>query len=151
MIRISVRDIVADLPPSILKKRIKEIDDKNNIINITGVNNYTPEVIQRLRQLFEEGRIQSYPVLIKDARVIFWTNKKGFGENDRFTGVEILHRPNNLPAWEGGEGIAEYFVNGKRHRTDGPAVNYPSSPPKYHLNGLEYSRADWEREKGNFK
>lgn len=29
MIKISIRDIVADLPPSVLKKRIQEIDKKN--------------------------------------------------------------------------------------------------------------------------
>lgn len=48
MIKISFRDILADLPPSVLKKKIKEIEQRNNWILISdyGENIWREEFVK---------------------------------------------------------------------------------------------------------
>ena len=38
-----------------------------------------------------------------------------------------------------GNGHKEWFLNGKLHREDGPAVEYADGRKEWHLNGKEYS------------
>jgi len=44
------------------------------------------------------------------------------------------------PAIEYPNGLKEYWVNGKRHRTDGPAIEYPNGLKEYWINGKELTQ-----------
>ena len=39
-----------------------------------------------------------------------------------------------------------WYFNGKRHREDGPAVDWVSGSKYWYLNGIEYTEADWKAE-----
>jgi hypothetical protein len=41
-------------------------------------------------------------------------------------------------------GSKEWFLNGKRHREDGPAVEYTDGAKYWYLNGTEYTEAKWK-------
>jgi hypothetical protein len=47
------------------------------------------------------------------------------------------------PAVEWSDGGNDWLVNGKRHRTDGPAVEYPDSYKSWYLNGEKYTFDEW--------
>ena len=47
-----------------------------------------------------------------------------------------LHREDG-PAIEYADGTKEWWLNGKLHRTDGPAVEYADGTKKWYLNGEE--------------
>lgn len=42
------------------------------------------------------------------------------------------------PAIERISGFNSWWLNGKRHRTDGPAVEFPNGTKEWHLNGLRH-------------
>jgi len=109
MIKISIRDVVADLPPALLKKKL----DDMNIIRVTGYENYTLEVIGKLERMFREGRISSKPE--RDGKRIIWLNI-----------YHKIHREGELPAIETSD-QEEYYVNGQEHREDGPSTIYYSN------------------------
>jgi hypothetical protein len=48
------------------------------------------------------------------------------------------------PAVVGAHGAKCWYLNGKRHRTDGPAVVYASGAKHWYLNDKELSEAEWE-------
>lgn len=37
-----------------------------------------------------------------------------------------------------------YFIHGKFHREDGPAMIYPSGRLEYYLNGIEYTEDEFK-------
>ena len=39
-----------------------------------------------------------------------------------------------------------WFLNGKRHRENGPAIEYANGDKYWYLNGLEYSESDYWKE-----
>jgi hypothetical protein len=47
------------------------------------------------------------------------------------------------PAIEFPNGTQEYYLNGVRHRVDGPSVVSISGYKEYHLNGNRLSKKDW--------
>ena len=49
-----------------------------------------------------------------------------------------LHREDG-PAIEWADGTNHWYRNGKLHREDGPAVEYPSATKFWYLNGKELS------------
>ena len=49
-----------------------------------------------------------------------------------------LHRENG-PAIEWPTGLREWFLNGKRHREDGPAIEWPTGIKYWYLNHEELS------------
>jgi hypothetical protein len=49
--------------------------------------------------------------------------------------VEKLYRENNLSAVEHSSGSKYWYLNGKLHRTDGPAIEYPDGSKEWWLNG----------------
>ena len=88
-----------------LFKRLKEI----NIVNITGYDNYTPEVIAKLEEMFNAGQIDSRPVK-DDYENITWIDRN-----------KDENRSNNLPVREWKDGDVQYLVDGKFSRKNGPA------------------------------
>ena len=46
----------------------------------------------------------------------------------------------------GPDGTKAWYLNGKRHREDGPAVEYTSGSKKWWLNGEQYSEPDYYRQ-----
>ena len=48
------------------------------------------------------------------------------------------------PAIEYDDGNKEWYLNGKRHREDGPAVEWANGFKKWYLNGIEYTEAEWK-------
>lgn len=90
------------------------------IIGITGVYNYTPEIIRRLEKMFHDGDISSRPVTKeipsysdegKARMVVEWISR----DND-------LHRSGDLPAVETENTSSQWFKDGLRTRENGPAV-----------------------------
>ncbi len=43
----------------------------------------------------------------------------------------------------GGTKIKVWYVNGKKHRDDGPAVEYPNGHKFWWLDGKSYSQEEW--------
>ena len=46
------------------------------------------------------------------------------------------------PAMEHPNGIKYWYLNGERHRTDGPAIEYASGSKYWYLNGKKYTREE---------
>ena len=57
-----------------------------------------------------------------------------------------LHRTDG-PAAELANGDKYWYQNGKRHRTDGPAVELADGDKAWYINGVEYSEEDFEMAK----
>ena len=47
----------------------------------------------------------------------------------------VLHRENDLPAYEGFNGTKEWFADGKYHRENGSAIEYANGDKFWYLNG----------------
>ena len=56
-----------------------------------------------------------------------------------------LHRTNG-PAVEDVDGNKAWYLNGKYHREDGPAIEYADGTKAWFLNGKEYSESDYWKE-----
>ena len=41
-------------------------------------------------------------------------------------------------------GIKHWYLNGKRHREDGPAIEWADGSKSWYLNGIEYTEAEWK-------
>jgi hypothetical protein len=50
--------------------------------------------------------------------------------------------------WKSGYFIGEkwWYINGNRHREDGPAVEYTNGNKEWYLYGNFYSEQDWQQE-----
>jgi hypothetical protein len=55
--------------------------------------------------------------------------------------------------WNDGDFIGEkwWYFNGKRHREDGPAIEYPNGNKEWFLNDTEYSEQDYYHEVAKIK
>lgn len=84
--------------------------DRPNIADVEGFDNYTPEVLDKLKDLYKAGTISSWPVMQLDNQTIIWLNDDGRWDRD-----------GNLPAVETNTGVKKYMKNHSLHRTDGPA------------------------------
>jgi hypothetical protein len=49
-----------------------------------------------------------------------------------------LHRTDG-PAFEWANGTREWYLNGKRHRTDGPAAEWSNGHREWWVNGIKYN------------
>jgi len=49
------------------------------------------------------------------------------------------------PAVVDANGDKYWYLNGKLHRTDGPAIVYPDGTKYWYLNGKQFSEAEWEQ------
>ena len=56
-----------------------------------------------------------------------------------------LHREDG-PAIEEASGHKEWFLNGKQHREDGAAVEYANGDKEWYLNGEKLSHSEWKEE-----
>ncbi len=56
-----------------------------------------------------------------------------------------LHREDG-PAIERADGYKAWYLNGNRHRVDGPAIECAGGSKSWYLNGIQYSEADWKKE-----
>ena len=50
------------------------------------------------------------------------------------------------PAIEYKNGDKAWWLNGNRHREDGPAIEWADGDKEWYLNGIEYSESDWKKE-----
>ena len=55
-----------------------------------------------------------------------------------------LHREDG-PAIEYWDGSKYWFLNGERHREDGPAIESSDGSNRWHLNGTEYTEEQFNR------
>jgi len=97
------------------------------IISLTGFDNFNEDIVNQLRSLLDQGIIESAPELRNfEEGAVVWRSKD-----------DVDHRPNNLPAKEWRDGVSvEYWVNGKPHRTNGPAIINNPRYIKWELNGV---------------
>ena len=49
------------------------------------------------------------------------------------------------PAVEWANGYKSWFLNGKYHRVDGPAVEYTNGSKYWFLNGIEYTESEFNK------
>ena len=56
-----------------------------------------------------------------------------------------IHRTDG-PAIEWNDGGIEWWINGKRHREDGPACEYISGDKYWYLNGINYTEQEFHQE-----
>jgi len=102
-----------------LFKKLKDLE-KSKLINITGYNNYTPEVLSQLNKM---GYIvkKNY-----DENGVVW-----YGSNNR------LHRING-PALEYSNGSKYWYLNGKAHRENGPAIEFSNGSKFWLINNKKH-------------
>lgn len=113
--------------------RVKDADLTK--VRVAGVGNYTEEVLVDLKRMFDNGEIDSYPI-IKGGSAI-WSNSSN-----------REHRPGSLPAIEDFGGRKSYYINGVQTRPDGPAMIYDKTSryiPEiaWYKDGLELARMDY--------
>jgi len=53
--------------------------------------------------------------------------------------LNIIHRLDGRPAFEGVDGSKEWYVDGHRHRLDGPAVEYANGNKYWYVDGKRLS------------
>jgi hypothetical protein len=61
-----------------------------------------------------------------------------------------LHREDG-PAVEFANGVKQWYQNGKRHREDGPAVEHMDGNKEYCLNDKRYSQEEFEEKSIEYK
>jgi hypothetical protein len=49
------------------------------------------------------------------------------------------------PAWEGANGTKQWWVNGKQHRVDGPAIEWADGSKAWWVNGVHCTETEWEK------
>ena len=54
-----------------------------------------------------------------------------------------LHREDG-PAIEWANGDKSWYLNDERHREDGPAIEWVDGSKYWYLNGTEYTEAEWK-------
>jgi len=54
-----------------------------------------------------------------------------------------LHREDG-PAIEYADGTKTWYLNDQLHREDGPAIEWADGTKSWFLNGTEYTEAEWE-------
>ena len=54
-----------------------------------------------------------------------------------------LHREDG-PAIEYNDGNKDWYLNGKRHRVDGPAIEYADGYKAWFLNGVRLTEEEWK-------
>ena len=67
-------------------------------------------------------------------------------EPSNFYWIYIENHPKFTGCVVDARGNRAYFLNGKRHREDGPAVEWPNGYKVYWLYGEEYSYEEWKKE-----
>jgi hypothetical protein len=55
------------------------------------------------------------------------------------------------PAVEYNNGTKYWYINGKFHREDGPAIEWHDGSKTWWINGIEYSEQEWEQEVAELK
>ena len=55
------------------------------------------------------------------------------------------------PAIEYSDGTKYWYLNGKHHRTDGPAVEYSTGDKRWYINGIKLSEEDYLKRTRNEK
>ena len=94
--------------------------DESLLLNTTGYNKYTDEVLAKLKSM-------GYDVRKDDTYVRWYLNGK-------------IHRVNG-PAVEFADGTREWWSNGKIHRVNGPAIEFADGTKHWYING-EIHRED---------
>ena len=61
-----------------------------------------------------------------------------------------IHRTDG-PAIEYSNGTKCWYLNGERHRTDGPATEYYNGTKRWYLNGINISQEEYLKRTRNFK
>ena len=64
-------------------------------------------------------------------------NKRWFNKDGK------LHRDNDLPAVKMTNKYKAWYINGERHRRNGPAIIYPNGTYKWYVNGKEYGEREF--------
>ena len=100
------------------------------------------------REISIEGnRIKSEDLVICGQKIIKETHREGsvFYMNEK----REYHNPNGPAVLFMNTGYKAWYINGKRHREDGPAKENcftNVSGVEYYLNDKEYTKEEWERE-----
>jgi hypothetical protein len=85
--------------------------------------------------------------LDRPARI--WTRGENKGDLAWF--INGLRHREDGPAIEYQDGTKAWFINDKRHREDGPAIVYYNNAKSWYLNGIEYSEREYYQEITNIK
>lgn len=85
-------------------------DSGRDLISVTGYKNYTPEVIARLKSLYDQGVIDSYPKHL--GGTIDWKDAKNQDHRDPAL---------DLPSTEFSDGSRAWHVHGVETRENGPS------------------------------
>ena len=138
MLKISYRDSYSAIP-KILLDRFKE--QKSNVINVTGYENYTDEVLKKLREMFDAGEIESFPVKWQINNVqfgVYWikTNDQsvidGVARNATLS-IRYIHRnPSSLPAleWIKKDSNGKIYARGQQYFEDGKMIKQEQQEEK---------------------
>ena len=77
--------------------------------------------------------MQVYKVTVDNNGIVSWYNER-----------DELHREGGLPAVEGSDGYKAYYEHGKRHRLDGPAVEYHNGRKEYWIDGERLTKEEFD-------
>lgn len=86
----------------------------------------------------------------KITKAIFPDGTTYLAESNCELGIESGHlyvskKIGNTSIWKDSLGCARYYTDNKFHREDGPAVIDPDKEPGYYLEGVKYSKEEWEK------
>jgi hypothetical protein len=102
------------------------IFEKFKVKSFSNVKSYTDEVVRKV----EDGKI-------------YYT----LGTINLDGSKDCVYHREDGPAliWTD-TGERHWFVNGRNHRLDGPASIYSNNRVYFKINGVEYSKEEWEKE-----
>ena len=93
----------------------------------------------------------SYPNVVYDTGTEMWLNERGACDREEIDPNTGL----TLPAYVDADGLREWFIDGKRHRIDGPAVSYDPKKcdydnleqyDQYYLDETKMTKEEWEKD-----
>ncbi len=60
--------------------------------------------------------------------------------------IKLVYVPNTYDVEVFEDGSECWYLNGKIHRENGPALNGPFNTEEYYLNGIQYSKKEYKKE-----
>jgi hypothetical protein len=70
---------------------------------------------------------------------------KVFDNGTRYWYLNGKYHREDGPAIEWADGSNEWWLNGERHREDGPAIEYSDLTPEWWLNGEKYTEEEFNK------
>jgi hypothetical protein len=79
------------------------------------------------------------------------STKKVFPHGIEYHNEQGKRHRTDGPAVEYNNGSKSWWINGERHREDGPSIDYYNGDKSWYLNGFKYTEDEWKQELAKIK